>query len=250
MNRACAGSPPARILLVGGSPDGVTTDTLLRAAEGADAVVAVDRGLDAALGSGLRVDLFCGDADSVSAAGRALVDDALGRAASGAPGSPAAFEVERYDPHKDFTDLSLALRAVASRWGGGARLVASGFSGGHPDHLLGVFGRLVEWPGAVCLVEDGFRGRVLRGGESWNPVGSEAAFSAGSRFSFVPLSAGGAVVSERGMRWELDAERVGLLSDLGISNVIERADARIECLDGAVAAWVFQGVAHGEPPAE
>ena len=61
----------------------------------------------------------------------------------------------------------------------------------------------------------------------------------GSRFSFIPLS-GEAVVSERGFRWELDRRRVELLSDLGISNVIEEASPTIACHEGTIACWAFR----------
>ena len=213
----------ARVLLVGGSPQGASPEVVRRAAQGCDAVVAVDRGLDAVLAAGLICDLFCGDADTVSAEGAALVARAV---------AEGCFEVERYDPHKDFTDLSLALRAIGTRWPG-ATLCATCLSGGRPDHLLGVLGRLVSWGGAVEIVEDAFRGRVLRAGETWGIEGAR-----GRTFSFVPL-APGTRVSLAGMRWNLDDAPVGFLSDLGISNVVEDSPARVACDFGAIACWLF-----------
>ena len=50
----------------------------VRLAGECDHVVAVDRGLDALLGAGLGCDVYVGDADTVSDAGRALVDAADG----------------------------------------------------------------------------------------------------------------------------------------------------------------------------
>ena len=213
----------ARVLVVGGSPQGASPEVVRRAAQGCDAVVAVDRGLDAVLAAGLICDLCCGDADTVSAEGAALVARA---------GAEGCFEVERYDPHKDFTDLSLALRAIGARWPG-ATLCATCLSGGRPDHLLGVLGRLVSWGGAVEIVEDAFRGRVLRAGETWGIEGAR-----GRTFSFVPL-APGTRVSLAGMRWNLDDAPVGFLSDLGISNVVEDSPARVACDFGAIACWLF-----------
>lgn len=213
----------ARVLVVGGSPQGASPEVVRRAAQGCDAVVAVDRGLDAVLAAGLICDLFCGDADTVSAEGAALVARAV---------AEGCFEVERYDPHKDFTDLSLALRAIDARWPG-ATLCATCLSGGRPDHLLGVLGRLVSWGGAVEIVEDAFRGRVLRAGETWDIEGAR-----GRTFSFVPL-APGTRMSLAGMRWNLDDAPVGFLSDLGISNVVEDSPARVACDFGAIACWLF-----------
>lgn len=231
MPSPCAGEPRVRrVAVVGGSPEPSGASAVRRAVRDADAVVAVDRGLDAARAAGVPVDLFCGDADSVSAEGAAAV-----RAAERArdAGERAAFDVERYDPHKDFTDLSLVLRAVRERWGDPA-LVCTCLSGGNPDHLLGVLGCLAGWEGGVELAEDGFDGRILHGGSSWRPEAP-----VGSRFSFIPLS-GEAVVSERGFRWELDRRRVELLSDLGISNVIEEASPTIACHEGTIACWAFR----------
>ena len=215
-----------RVAVVGGSPAASSPDTVRRVAASCDAVVAIDRGLDAIREAGIGLELFCGDADSVSPEGAALV-----RAAEAA-GASAPFAVERYNPHKDFTDLSLVLRAVHERWGE-PTLVATCLSGGNPDHLLGVFGRLAGWGGAVELVEDGFEGRILRANTSWRIDGQ-----AGARFSFIPL-APDIEVSEAGMRWELDHAHVELLSDLGISNVIESDPATITCHQGTLVCWAF-----------
>ena len=217
-----------RVLIVGGSPEPCSPETLCAAASGCDAVVAVDRGLDALRAACLPCDLFCGDADSVSAEGAALVARAEGERLAYAP-----FDVERDNPHKDFTDLSLALRAVRERWGACA-VRATCLTGGAPDHFLAALGRLTDWDGSVELFEDAFLGRVLRGGDRW-----AIEDATGCRFSFVPLSSE-AEVSERGMRWELDCRRCSLLEDLGISNVIESDLAVIECHEGAVGAWVFR----------
>lgn len=216
------------MLVVGGSPEASSPACVARAALSCERVVAVDRGLDALSAAGLLCDVFCGDADSVSEVGTAYVSRAEHAQEAGAS---APFEVERYDPHKDFTDLSLALRAVRERWGA-ADVVATCLTGGKPDHFLGVLGCLVSWPGAVEIVEDGLKGRILHAGQSWD-VGAYQ----GKRFSFVPLSAE-AVVSERHMRWELDRKRAPLLSDLGISNELDYPDGSITCHEGTLVAYI------------
>ena len=95
-----------KVLVVCGSPVVASADLLRRLAGECDHVVAVDRGLDALLGADLSCDVYVGDADTVSDEGRALVDAA------------EAFEVERHDPYKDYTDLALALDSVRRRWPG------------------------------------------------------------------------------------------------------------------------------------
>ena len=219
-----------RVLIVGGSPEPVSSGLVASLAGGCETIVAVDRGLDSLLGAGCSPDLFCGDADSVSSAGAVLVRAAE---AGTSAGEGADFEVERYNPAKDYTDLSLALRAVGKRWPG-SNLVCTGLAGGRPDHFLGCIGCLVSWPGAVELAEDAYEGRILHGGASWDIYGRM-----GRRFSFVPLSEK-VTVSIRGMQWELDHREAELLSDLGISNVISTGSARIACHAGTIGAWIFR----------
>lgn len=98
-------------LIVGGSPEATGAEMLTSLAQSCAHVVAVDRGLDSLISAHVPCDLFCGDADSVSSFGRDQVQAALSGAES------LVGEVERYDPYKDYTDLSLALRAVECRWG-------------------------------------------------------------------------------------------------------------------------------------
>ena len=114
-----------KVLVVCGSPVVASADLLRRLAGECDHVVAVDRGLDALLGAGLSCDVYVGDADTVSDAGRALVDAATD------------FEVERHDPYKDYTDLALALDSVRRRWPV-AEVVATCATGGRPDMALSV----------------------------------------------------------------------------------------------------------------
>lgn len=221
-----------RVLVVGGSPEVASPDLVTRLVDDCDVVVAVDRGLDALLTAGCSCDLFCGDADSVSAEGAALVRASetgwRGRVDTAAP---AVAEVERYNPHKDDTDLGLALRAIDDRWPG-AELVCTCVTGGKPDHALAVLGRLTAWNAPVAIEENGFSARILNAGDTW-----KLPDCAGARFSFIPLSPE-AIVSESGMEWELDHKSVPLLSDLGISNVLH-LDAKIICHEGVLVAYAF-----------
>lgn len=217
-----------KVLLVGGSPEQCSADLLCRIADQVDKVVAVDRGLDMLLASGIAVDLFCGDADSVGEDGRRLVNGI------GSSSDPLALlEVERYNPHKDFTDLDLALKAIETRWGL-VHIIATCLEGGLPDHFLAVMGRLMNWKGSVELIHDGRRGRILKAGQAWSLGGHQ-----GARFSFIPLS-DTCEVSEHRMRWELDHKQATLLSDLGISNELDYPDGSITCHKGTIVAWVFR----------
>ena len=210
-----------KVLVVCGSPVVASADLLRRLAGECGHVVAVDRGLDALLGAGLGCDVYVGDADTVSDAGRALVEVATD------------FEVERHDPYKDYTDLALALDSVRRRWPG-AEVVATCATGGRPDMALSVLGLLANYKDApVWIAEDDVTARILHGGESWNIKGAE-----GKTFSIIAI-APRTVASEHGLEWELDQASLGLLADAGISNVV-RSTAAIQVHTGTAIAYLYQ----------
>lgn len=210
-----------RVLVVCGSPVVASADLLRRLAGECDHVVAVDRGLDALLCAGLGCDVYVGDADTVSDAGRALVDAATD------------FEVERHDPYKDFTDLALALDSIRRRWPG-AEMVATCATGGRPDMALSVMGLLESYEDApVWIAEDKVVARILHAGESWAIEGAE-----GKTFSIIAI-APNTEVSEHGLEWELDHAPLGLLADTGISNIV-RSTARIEVHAGTAIAYLLR----------
>lgn len=207
--------------MVCGSPVVASAELLRHLAGECDHIVAVDRGLDALLDAGLSCDVYVGDADTVSDAGRALVDTA------------EAFEVERHDPYKDYTDLALALDSVRRRWSG-AEVVATCATGGRPDMALSVLGLLAGYEDApVWIAEDETTARILHGGESWTIEGHD-----GSTFSIIAI-APGTVVSEHGLEWELDHASLGLLADTGISNVV-RSKATIQVHAGTAIAYLYK----------
>lgn len=198
-----------------------SADLLSRLAGECNRVVAVDRGLDALLGAGLGCDVYVGDADTVSDAGRALVDAAID------------FEVERHNPYKDYTDLALALDSVRRRWPG-AEVVATCATGGRPDMALSVLGLLAGYDdAAVWIAEDKVVARILHADESWTIEGAE-----GKTFSIIAI-APNTEVSEHGLEWELDHSPLGLLADTGISNVV-RKTAEIQVHTGTAIAYLYQ----------
>lgn len=197
-----------------------SADLLRQLAGECDHVVAVDRGLDALLGAGLGCDVYVGDADTVSDAGRALVDAA------------EAFEVERHDPYKDFTDLALALDSVRRRWPA-AEVVATCATGGRPDMALSVLGLLAGYEDApIWIAEDKVVARVLHADESWTIEDAE-----GKTFSIIAI-APNTKVSEHGLEWELDHSPLGLLADTGISNIV-RTTAKIEVHTGTAIGYLY-----------
>lgn len=210
-----------KVLVACGSPVVASANLLRQLVGECDHVVAVDRGLDALLGAGLGCDVYVGDADTVSDAGRALVDAA------------EAFEVERHDPYKDYTDLALALDSVRRRWPG-AEVVATCATGGRPDMALSVLGLLASYEDApIWIAEDKVVARILHAGESWAIEGAE-----GKTFSIIAI-APDTEASEHGLEWELDRSPLDLLADTGISNVV-RKTAKIQVHQGVAIAYLYK----------
>lgn len=250
-----------RVLLVAGSPEPSSPELVSRLAAEADLVCAIDRGAEACRAAGVVPGAFCGDADTVSPETLAWVQGASGaaehvcRAAeSGELVVPADYErdvpeirglagaigVRVFPPAKYDTDLSLGFscaRQLAAERGEALELTVTCASAGRMDHALAVFGVLAANADlAPTLVEDACTCKVLapQGQACWR-LPAEAQ---GHHFSFVAL-ADATVVSERGMRWELDHFKVNALRDRGISNVVEAPDATVTCHEGVVAAFLI-----------
>lgn len=212
-----------KVLVVCGSPIVASAELLRKLAEECDRVVAVDRGLDALLGAGLSCDVYVGDADTVSDAGRALVDAAEN------------FEVERHNPYKDYTDLALALDTIRRRWPG-AELYATCATGGRPDMALSVLGLLAGYTDApVWIEEDEVTARILHQNETWTIENAT-----GKTFSIIAI-APNTEVSEHGLEWELDHAKLGLLADTGISNIVRRTAVITVHQGTAIAYLLHQG---------
>lgn len=204
-----------------GSPVVASAKLLRRLAGECDHVVAVDRGLDALLGTELGCDVYVGDADTVSDEGRALVDAA------------EDFEVERHDPYKDYTDLALALDAIRRRWPY-AEVVATCATGGRPDMALSVLGLLAAYTDApVWIEEDDTTARILHKDETWTIKNAT-----GQTFSIIAI-APNTEVSEHGLEWELTHAPLGLLADTGISNIV-RGTAKIQVHQGVAIGFLLR----------
>lgn len=213
-------------LVVDGSPEPSSVALVRRLAGESDYVIAADRGANALYGAGVVPDVFCGDADSVSADVAAW---ARQRASA-----DILYPSEKYE-----TDLGLAIacaRHEAARRRQHLVLTLTCASGGRPDHALAVIGALASAADASPrLVEDTFECRVLspQGTASWHMGGA-----VGHTFSAIALREG-TVVSERGSKWELNHRAMGLLSDLGISNVVAGDCCEVTCHAGVVAVFLM-----------
>lgn len=172
-------------------------------------VVAVDGGHDRCVESGLAVDEFVGDGDSVS--NRLPV------------GMQRSYPVE-----KNFSDLRGALQGVESR---GPRIVVVGTAGGRIDHewinLLELTDAAERFPGITAVANRGLL-FITCGGITID-------LTDGTLFSVLPLR-GNPRVTIRGARYSLEDEHLTSPSH-GLSN-LAKGRVELRCSEGCVALVV------------
>lgn len=211
------------MLVVGGSPVRPSPALMSRLASTGPLVIACDSGADACEAAGVRIDVLIGDNDSIS-------PTALRHARA-----CHATQVD-YPMDKDDVDLGLAVSWVRENVTHLGRLVVTGVSGGRLDHELAAMGTLARCADlGPVLEEDVFEARILSpsGTSTWNLTPQHA----GRTLSVVAML-GSAVVSERGMRWDVDHAMLAPLGDLGVSNVVEREGASVTVHEGVTLVIV------------
>lgn len=222
------GSKTLRALIVDGSPEPSSPELVASLAAQADYIIAADKGTETLHAAGVQPDVFCGDADSVSPEAAAWAREA------------AATDI-KLPREKYATDFAYAIgcaRHEAARRSVRLELVVSCATGGRLDHQLAVVGLLTQArDSSPRLVEDGFECRILslEGEASWS-LGAEPD-AAGATFSAIAVLPD-SVVSEHGCQWELDHHELGLLADVGVSNLVSSPECMVSCEAGAVAVFL------------
>jgi len=162
-------------------------------------VVAADGGATTALAFGLRPDVIIGDLDSIDAGTLAQLRS-----------NGVAFETFPRD--KDATDGQLAMRrAFQAR---PSELLLLGFLGGpRLDQAIGNVLLLTRFELPVTLIDEHNECVLLRPRmeHMWRPESGEIV-------SLIPLEHPVEGVRTRGLRWELNAERLEMGDTRGISN--------------------------------
>lgn len=249
-----------RILLVAGSPKPSSSACVQRLAEQSDFIMAIDRGAEACRTSDVIPDAFCGDADTVPSETLAWVQAQIPQGANVSypsvipaddthetpviTGLQGTRSVYVFEPAKYDTDLSLGFscaRQIAQASKKSLSVWVTCASGGRMDHALGVFGVLASNADiAPRLVEDETECHILspQGDKTWHLSDASTSADIGQHFSCVAL-ADNSLVSEHGMKWELDHYRIDALRDRGISNEIAALDASITCHRGIVAGFLI-----------
>lgn len=206
-------------LLVGGSPQPSSCELVRSLAARAHRVIAIDRGAEVLEAAGVAPWAYVGDSDSVGDEARAWAEER------------SSFELLR-PSHKDQTDLALALDVVEERVPTSipTACCVTCVTGGRLDHQLGVIGTLMAH--AVLepvIVEDTFCAWLLA--PHARRTITFAAQDVGKTLSVLALESG-TVVSERGFTWDLAHHALKALSDLGVSNVVEKPGATVACEAG------------------
>jgi len=221
------------VLMVAGSPTGDLDHDFNELASKAAFIIAVDSGANLVYDAQLFPDCLVGDFDSIHS-------EVL--AACRSHGS----EIIASNPHKDKTDLELALELLDSRSELRALpLVIINILGGRLDHELVAFGAIARFAHLrPQIVAKGMSIFFLSPGNSelvLNPRKRNGADNSTSwrdlTVSVIALN-GEAVISEKGMEWELDHIRLRPLDPHGISNCIKSSEACIRVHEGSAAVFL------------
>lgn len=203
----------ALIFAAGDFTDGPAVRAALEHAPQA-AIIAADGGARLAERCGLRPDLIVGDLDSLSR------EEADRFAAQGAT-------IERVTPHKDETDLELALLAAAQR--GATWIRAIGATGDRLDQTLAAVHML------VMPHLDGRDARLVAGRQTLWVVGpGEHALDGapGDTISLIPLAGDARGVRTEALDYPLHGETLVMGAARGVSNVMAASRAGVALESG------------------
>jgi thiamine pyrophosphokinase len=211
-----------RALLVCAAPVRGTGGLLPSLAAGHDLVVAVDGGGSLCLAAGVIPDVVLGDFDSLPAEDLKRLRE-LGST------------IKRFPADKDATDLELAIAEVRGRGATTTTLTAA--ASGRADHTLAVLGVMSSAADLrTHLVEPDL--------DVWavSPLGRHSLELTGPGATISLLAFGQpAVVSARGVVWELDSVTLEPDSSLGLSNRIgAEGGARVSVSEGVVLVFAPQ----------
>lgn len=224
------------VVFAGGPIPGVDTRSRLSARLAAldvARVVAADSGLE--LADALGVDLVPGR-DRVVGDMDSLAGPRLGAALE------SGIDVERFPVDKDATDLALALDDAAAAARSGDRLLVIATRSGRLDHMLATVPLLAAAPyddyERDAWVDDDTL-HVVRGLR-------RLTLQPGATMSVLPIH-GDAVVTLRGVRWELSSQRLSAGTSLGVSNVVETPQVTVDVVQGTALVVVPRPEPDEEP---
>jgi len=206
----------AIIFANGEFPDPQSVRDLLRAD---DLVIAADGGIHHALAAGVIPHVVIGDLDSLSADALAQVEAAGSR-------------IIRFSPHKDETDLELALLHAART--GASEIVILAALGGRLDQTIANV-LLLSLPELREL-----NARIVEGPQTAFLIYSEALIKGqpGDTVSLISLGGDAVGVTAEGLEWPLRQETLYFGPARGVSNVLTAEQARVRVRRGMLLCVV------------
>ena len=188
-----------------------------------DLIVAADGGTRHALAAGLVPHVVVGDLDSLSPDDRARLEAAGSR-------------IVRFSPHKDETDLELALLHAVRE--GATHVLILAALGGRLDQTLAnllllalpelrdLDVRVVEGPQTAFLIHGGGDGVLVEG-------------QPGDTVSLIPLGGDAVGVTAVGLEWPLYEDTLRFGPARGVSNVLTVSQARVRVQEGLLLCVVM-----------
>lgn len=184
-----------------------------------DLIVCVDRGLEHCLQLGLHPDRLIGDLDS---APESLLQDER----------VASVRRHVFPSKKAASDLELALTILSEE--SINEVILLGVSGGRTDHMLFNWQlvRLRRWPFSIQFIDDTTHTYVLEGAQSVATVSTPGSF-----LSLLAMERCTGVGTE-GLQYPLADAVIETGSTLGLSNVVESEQVRVEISSGTLLVMV------------
>lgn len=213
-----------RILLVSGSPLFESASHLQSLAQKHDVVIACDLGADYCMQAGIAIDVFIGDQDSVSDAGKAYAN-------------ASASEIREYAADKDATDFELALQYINETYDTtDVFITITNVFGNRIDHMLAAYGGLLKYTHFDMVIsEASFEAWILDAKQTNSLYLHDVAGQTFSLLSFSKESK----VSLKGFKWNLKHETLEKLSGKGVSNVVKKKRAQVYIAKGKCLAILY-----------
>ena len=184
-----------------------------------DVVIAVDGGTRHAWEAGVDPQLVIGDLDS-------LTEQEQERLTS------SGAEISSFSPHKDRTDLELALLHAASQ--GADEMVILAALGGRLDQTIANL-LLLTLPDLA-----GCHARIVQGAQTAFVIRDGALIEGqpGDTVSLIPLGGDAIGVTAEGMEWPLDDDTLRFGPARGVSNVLRAEQASVRVRQGLLLCVV------------
>lgn len=194
-----------------------------------DYIIAADGGAQYVFAIGINPHVIIGDLDSLPPEEKAQAE-------------AAGVHIRQFSPHKDETDLELALRHAVDQ--NAAEIIILGALGGQIDHLLGnvLLLTLPELAGRIVQIVDDLQTIFL--------IRDEVHLTGkpGDMVSILPLGGAAVGVSNEGFQWPLHDETLPIGSPRGLRNVLLGAHGRIGVRQGLLLCLVTSHIPAAAPP--